>query len=47
MTADDVPWDNSNKADAPTDAVARIEREWTAMPGDPRLNDICWFDRLD
>jgi hypothetical protein len=31
----------------PADAVARIEGEWTAMPGDPRLNDICWFDRPD
>lgn len=31
----------------PLDAMTRIEREWTAMPGDPRLNDICWFDRPD
>jgi hypothetical protein len=29
------------------DAVARIEREWTAMPGDPGINDICWLDRPD
>jgi hypothetical protein len=29
------------------DAVGRIEREWRAIPGDPRLNDICWFDRPD
>jgi hypothetical protein len=31
----------------PADAVVRIEREWTAMSGDPRINDICWFDRPD
>jgi len=29
------------------EAVARIEREWEAMPADPNINDICWFDRLN
>jgi hypothetical protein len=35
------PWQLSTD-----EAMARIELEWTAMPGDPNINDICWFDRL-
>ena len=29
----------------PDSALARIEREWAAMPGDPNVSDICWFDK--
>ncbi len=31
----------------PADAMASIEREWTALGREPTIADICWFDNTD
>lgn len=34
-----TPWEIPVK-----DALARIEREWAALPEGPRLGDVCWLN---